>query len=252
MIINTNRERWNALAKANVVYTRPFLDFTPQEAGNYIYRYGILKEVAGLNVLCLAGGGGQDSVAFGLLGADVTVFDLSDEQLARDRQAADHHGITFKTIQGDMRDLAIFPDEHFDVVWQPYSINFVPGVDPVFQGVARLLRTSGIYFLQFANPYVQAVDDEAWDGDAYPLCRSYIDGEDLTTYFPDWDVEQSDGSMIKVPSPHEFRHTMSSVLNTLGKNLVLFKEINESYSNKLNVKEKIKNNYVTLSLTKRS
>ena len=87
-ISKTNRKRWNELARANVEYSRPFLDFTIEEAKIYVYRHGILKDVADKQVLCLASGGGQDSVAFGLLGADVTVYDLSDVQLEHDRQAA--------------------------------------------------------------------------------------------------------------------------------------------------------------------
>ncbi len=64
---------------------------------NRIFRHGILKDVAGKKVLCLASGGGPDSVAFGLLGATVTVLDLSDVQLERDRQAAEHHGLSTAT-----------------------------------------------------------------------------------------------------------------------------------------------------------
>ncbi|MCJ7701768.1 MAG: hypothetical protein MUO62_09310, partial [Anaerolineales bacterium] len=60
-----NRERWNALANAQVEWSRPFLDFTAEKAAEYIYRYGIIKEVSGRKVLCLASGGGQDSAAFG-------------------------------------------------------------------------------------------------------------------------------------------------------------------------------------------
>ena len=154
-IFNTNRERWNALANAEVEYSRPFLDYTPHQAATYVYRYGILKDVDGWRVLCLASGGGQDSVALGLLGAQVTVLDLSDVQLTRDRQAAAHHGLETETLQGDMRDLSMFPDDHFDLVWQPYSINFVPSVEPVFREVARVLKPGGIYYLSFANPFVQ-------------------------------------------------------------------------------------------------
>lgn len=77
-IADTNRERWNALANANIEYSRPFLDMTSEMPARHVYRHGVLKNVEGQRVLCLASGGGQDSVAFGLLGADVTVFDLSD------------------------------------------------------------------------------------------------------------------------------------------------------------------------------
>ena len=88
----TNRERWNALANANVEYTIPYLDYTQEQARRDIGRHGILGEVTGKRVLCLASGGGQSSVAFGLLGAEVTVLDLSEVQLERDRLAANHHG----------------------------------------------------------------------------------------------------------------------------------------------------------------
>jgi SAM-dependent methyltransferase len=217
-IHKTNRERWNALARANVEYSKPFLDFTREQAAQYVYRYGVLKDVAGKQVLCLASGGGQDSVAFGLLGADVTVLDLSDVQLERDRQGAAHHKLSTKTIQGDMRDLSIFAADTFDVVWQVYSINFVPSVELVFQGVARVLKPGGIYFLQFANPIVHSIDEEKWDGNAYPLKDLYREGEDLSERFPHWDVDQPDGSQVKLTSPHEFRHILSTMMNTLVSN----------------------------------
>jgi SAM-dependent methyltransferase len=217
-----NRQRWNALASADVEWSRPFLDYTPEKAAEYIGRYGIIKEVVGKKVLCLASGGGQDSVAFGLLGAEVAVLDLSDVQLSRDQEGAAHHGLQVATHQGDMRDLSIFPANTFDIVWQPYSVNFVPSVEPVYREVARVLKPDGIYYMQFANPFVQAIDDEAWNGEAYPLNRLYIDGEDLSAYFPHWDVTQPDGNQVKVDSPHEFRHTMSTVLNSMAKNGFIF------------------------------
>jgi 2-polyprenyl-3-methyl-5-hydroxy-6-metoxy-1,4-benzoquinol methylase len=57
------------------------------------------------DVLCLACGGGQQSIAFALLEANVTVFDLSEAQLNRDREAA-HFGVDIKILQGDIRDLS--------------------------------------------------------------------------------------------------------------------------------------------------
>jgi SAM-dependent methyltransferase len=211
-----NRQRWNALARANLEYTQPYLDYTIEQARRNISRYGVLADVAGKHVLCLASGGGQDSVTFGLLGAEVTVLDLSDEQLARDRQAAAHHGLSMTILHGDMRDLSQFSPGAFDIVWQAYSINFVPSVEPVFRGVARVLVPGGIYYLDFANPFVQGVDNEAWNGEAYPLNAPYLDGEDLSVRFPHWDVWQPDGSMQRLESPREFRHNLSTVLNTLA------------------------------------
>jgi ubiquinone/menaquinone biosynthesis C-methylase UbiE len=66
-----------------------------------------------------------ESAAFALLGPRVTVFDLSEGQLERDRQAARHYGQAVRTIQGDMRDLSQLADISFDIVSQPYSSNSV-------------------------------------------------------------------------------------------------------------------------------
>ena len=217
-ISETNRVRWNELAGANVEYSRPFLNFTIEEAEKHVYRHGILKNMAGKQVLCLASGGGQDSVAFGMLGAEVTVLDLSDVQLERDRQAAIHHGLQTKTIQGDMRDLSVFPDEQFDVVWQVYSLNFIPSVEPVMREVRRVLKPAGIYFLQFANPFAIGIDEEKWDGQAFPLNSFYLDGEDISMSFPNWDVKQPDGSTVTRLSPHEYRHNLGTVLNGMVSN----------------------------------
>ena len=225
-IIATNRERWNALAEANVQQSVPFLKFTREDAARYVYRHDFITDVAGKKVLCLASGGGQDSVAFGLLGAAVTVLDLSDVQLERDREGAAHHGLQIETVQGDMRDLAMFADEAFDIVWQPYSLNYSPEVEPVFCEVSRVLRSNGLYYLTFANPFAQALDD-TWDGVGYHLRGLCIDGENINHYDPTWEVEQPDGTVISVPRPHEFRHTFSTVMNTMARNGFIFLHLTE-------------------------
>lgn len=211
----TNRERWNALARANVQYSRPFLEMTPEQARKIIDNRGLLGDVAGKRVLCLAGGGGQQSVAFTILGAQVTVFDLSDEQLQRDREAASRLGITFDLVHGDMRDLSAFTDDSFDIVWQPYSINFVPSVNPVFAEVARVLRPGGLYYLHFANSFAMLVDDDAWDGKAYPVQYPYVDGFNINTLFPRWTVTAADGAVQEIEGPQEYLHFLSTIVNIL-------------------------------------
>ncbi|MHB1460460.1 MAG: class I SAM-dependent methyltransferase [Armatimonadota bacterium] len=226
-LIEENRQRWDALASANVMYSVPFLQFNKEDAARYIYRHEFITDVADKQVLCLASGGGQDSAAFGLLGAHVTVYDLSEVQLQRDRQAAEHHGYDVATVQGDMRDLSVFADGSFDMVWQPYSINFCPVVDPVFREVARVLKPGGLYHLAFANPFAAATDNECTDG-GYRLRGLYTDGEEISRYLPPMsEVPQPDGSVISVPHPHEFRHTISTVMNTMTQSGFVFLKLTE-------------------------
>src|SRR5829696_8122478 len=107
-IAKYNKQRWEALARANVVFSRPALDLNESSARQMVDPHGFMESVAGKNVLCLASGGGQQSVAFGLLGANVTVYDLSETQLRRDLDAAAHYGLSIHAAQGDMRDLSRF------------------------------------------------------------------------------------------------------------------------------------------------
>jgi 2-polyprenyl-3-methyl-5-hydroxy-6-metoxy-1,4-benzoquinol methylase len=139
-LARTNQERWTALVEADVAYARPLFDLDEARARTEVDAQGILGDVAGKDVLCLASGGGQQSVAFALLGANVTVTDLTPAQLEKDRLAAAHHKVDIQIVQADMRDLSAFAEASFDIVWHAYSINFVPSVQPVFAEVARVLR----------------------------------------------------------------------------------------------------------------
>jgi ubiquinone/menaquinone biosynthesis C-methylase UbiE len=214
-----NKARWEELAQVHVSHSRPWLDLDESTARKRIDRYMMLQEIAGKRVLCLAAGGGQQSAAFGLLGAQVTVLDLSETQLARDRLAADHYGFQIRTIQGDIRDLSSIKDNSFDLIWQGYSLSFVPEISPVQAEIARVLRPAGLYYLVFDNPFTHScVDDEAWNGESYPLVFPYIDSVEITGLHPDWhywDVETEDGQWVKVPGPKGFRHILSTVVNGL-------------------------------------
>ncbi|MCC6458595.1 MAG: class I SAM-dependent methyltransferase [Caldilineaceae bacterium] len=223
----TNRDRWNALVAAGVEYTRPFLELTVESARAFLDPLGIMGDVAGKQVLCLGSGGGQQSVAFSLLGAKVTVLDLSDKQLERDRAAADHyrtnyrlnHSIDIRTVQGDMRHLDEFATSSFDLVYHAYSINFVPNVAPVLAEVARVIRPGGLYRIEWANPFIQMIDSERdWDGTGYVMRHEYLDGREATELYPTWTVGEADGGTRELDSPREFVHTLSTLVNTLATN----------------------------------
>ena len=85
-------------------------------------------DLAGVDVLCLASGGGQQGPVLAAAGATVTVFDNSPAQLAQDRLVADREGLSLRTVEGDMRDLSIFADASFDLIIHPVSNLFAPDV----------------------------------------------------------------------------------------------------------------------------
>src|SRR5579872_3647797 len=77
--------------------------------------------VHGLDVLCLAAGGGWQSILYATAGARVTVVDLSTEMLRQDLDEAQKRGLSVRVIEASMHDLSQLPDASFDIVHQPVS-----------------------------------------------------------------------------------------------------------------------------------
>jgi SAM-dependent methyltransferase len=116
-------------------------------------------DLAGLEVLCLASGGGQQGPVLAAAGAAVTVLDASPAQLARDRLVAEREGLALRTVEGDMADLSAFPGESFGLVVHPCSNCFVPDVRPVWREAFRVLRPGGALLAGFCNPALYVFDD---------------------------------------------------------------------------------------------
>jgi SAM-dependent methyltransferase len=214
-IARAARERWEELSGEGIAYSVPWLDLDAETARRRVDPEGMLGEIEGTDVLCLAGGGGQQSAAFGLLGARVTVLDVADNQLARDRDTALQLGHEVRTVQGDMRDLSAFPDDSFDLVWHAHSLTFVPDRTRVFREVVRVLRPGGQYRLTWTNPFVHGVWEGKWTGQGYPISHPYEDGEEIPYEDPFWDFERPDGSRARVIGPREWRHALGPVVNDL-------------------------------------
>ena len=222
-----NEKIWDELARQGVPCSQPRLNLTVEDARNYINKNGFYGgNLEGKNVLCLACGGGQQSIAFALLGAKVTVVDFSAEQLEKDKLVAEQYQKEIRIIKSDMRDLSTFTNSEFDIVYQPYSINYIPAIDKVFDEVARVLKPGGLYDLMFHNPFVHGTwkdgcwgnewkKEELWEGKGYPIWQPYTDGYPIKTSDPNWNFYNSKDEAVKVNSPQEYRHTLSTLINGL-------------------------------------
>ncbi len=137
-------------------------------------------DLAGLEVLCLASGGGQQAPVLAAAGAVVTVLDNSPAQLGQDRFVAEREGLTIHTVQGDMADLSAFPDGRFALIFHPISNCFAPDVRPVWREAFRVLRPGGVLLAGFCNP-VRYVFDDAASERGELVVRHAVPYSDLTS-----------------------------------------------------------------------
>ncbi len=119
-----------------------------------------LENLPGKKTLMLASGGGQQTPLIAAAGADVTSFDLSPAQLARDQEVADREQLVIQTVEGNMADLSVFGDNMFDLIIHPCSNSFVPDVRAVWKEAARVLKPGGELLAGFCNPLIYIFDYE--------------------------------------------------------------------------------------------
>ena len=164
------------------------------------------EEMRGLEVLCLASGGGQQGPTLSAAGARVTVFDNSPAQLAQDRLVAEREGLDVKTFEGDMRDLSRFEDESFDLVFHPVSNLFVPDVRPVWREAFRVLRRGGALLSGFMNPafYIFGSQNEGHERLEVKYRLPFSDIEDLGA------AERE--RVFAEGVPLEFSHTLEDLI----------------------------------------
>lgn len=158
--------------------------------------------LAGIEVLCLASGGGQQGPILAAAGAKVTVFDNSPNQLAQDRLVADREGLVIETIQGDMADLSVFADGRFDLIVHPVSNVFAPDVRPVWREAYRVLRPGGSLLAGFMNPVVYLFDSFTLERGEFRVAHRipYSDPESLTN--------EERARLAEEDAPLEFGHTL--------------------------------------------
>lgn len=130
--------------------------------------------LAGLDVLALASGGGQQGPLLAAAGARVSVLDNSPEQLAKDALVAKRERLDIRLVEGTMEDLSAFPDASFDLVFNPVSAMFVRDLRRVWREAARVLRPGGALLAGFVKPETYLFDRAALDGEGPLVARHRI------------------------------------------------------------------------------
>lgn len=126
-------------------------------------------DLKGLKVLGLASGGGQQMPIFAKLGAEGTVIDYSERQLASERLVAEREGYQIEVIRADMSEPLPLPDASFDLVFHPVSNVYVEDVRSIFKECYRVLKPGGILLAGLDNGINFLTSDEVHIENSLPF-----------------------------------------------------------------------------------
>ncbi|RPI84137.1 MAG: class I SAM-dependent methyltransferase [Chloroflexi bacterium] len=161
------------------------------------------ENLEGLDILCLASGGGQQGPVLAAAGANVTILDNSPKQLAQDRMVADRDGLELRTIEGDMADLSMFQKESFDIIVNPVSNVFAPHVLPIWYECYHVLRYGGVLMTGFMNPVYYLFDLPLLEDKGVLKVKYKLPYSDLTST-----TEEERQQYLEKGWPLEFSHSL--------------------------------------------
>lgn len=217
-----NRDAWDKQVDKGNPWTQPVTPEVIARARNDDWSVLLTEQIAvprawfnvrehttlrGLDVLCLASGGGQQAPTFAAAGANVTVLDNSPKQLERDHMVADREGLQLTTIEGDARDLSMLADESFDLIFHPVSNLFIPEIRPVWNEAYRVARPGAVLLAGFMNPAFYLFSYDAMDGLEPLLVKYKLPYTDVGSLPP----EQLEKFMAE-GMPVEHSHTLTDQL----------------------------------------
>jgi len=173
-IVEYNRNAWNLQSEEGCRWSTPYPDEVFEKAKSGVWSVSLTPnksvpanwfpqypDLTGIKVLALACGGGQQVPIFAAAGAEVTSYEASDVQLAKDAETCARHGFDVRVIQGDMAEMGEFENEEFDLIFNPVSNVFAESLDPIWKESSRVLKKGGHLLCGFMNPAFFLFDHEA-------------------------------------------------------------------------------------------
>jgi len=117
-------------------------------------------DLKGKKLLGLACGGGQQMPIFAALGAECTVLDISEKQLATEKFVSEREGYKINIVNADMTKELPFKDETFDIIFHPVSNCYIENVYHVWNECYRILKNGGILLAGTDNGINYLFDDD--------------------------------------------------------------------------------------------
>lgn len=164
-----------------------------------------LGNIKNKDILCLACGGGQQTLLLALRGANVVSLENSEKQLKTDFETANKHQVKIETILGSMDSKQAYPNRKFDYVLLGMGAQFVEDLSKVFPLVRDSLKNDGTFIGAFVNPICYLFDWAAYEEGKMEI-KYRVPYSDLSS------ISKSERMRtIGKDSPVEFGHSLEQI-----------------------------------------
>ena len=204
---SANEQAWDRMARTDHRLTRLASQSDLENPLAAVDGAGWLGDnIRGMTVLCLAAGGGRQGPLYAAAGATVTVVDISDAMLERDRKVAHELNYNLQTVKASMDRLTGIADNSFDIVIHPVSTCYVPNIAAAFSEVARVIRAGGTYISQHKTPTSLQTGLKPGPNSraAYPIVNEYYSSKPLPPV--------AEVNLIREPGTYEYIHRWEQIV----------------------------------------
>ncbi|GAB6434028.1 class I SAM-dependent methyltransferase [Bacillus luti] len=212
-----NKKSWNAAAYeawtnrhgAPADYAKKIMEDPLHEVAHYLPYIQSPKEKRIINLL---GSKGNKAVALALLGADVTVVDISASNATYANELAESAGVSIQYIVSDVLDVTL--PESFDIVLLELGVlHYFLDLKPLFTKISQLLKTDGTFILRDYHPmYTKLL---GVDHPSFQASGNYFD-EELIEDDVAYSILLTEAQKESVPKTNIRRWTLGEIITTLA------------------------------------
>jgi 2-polyprenyl-3-methyl-5-hydroxy-6-metoxy-1,4-benzoquinol methylase len=225
---DTNRTAWNYRSyefwERNAGSAAEFAARMVADPKRYVNQryFDWLLDVDGKSIVNVLGSNGRKAVPLALLGADVTVIDISEENARYARELAAAAGVSIEYI---VTDFQTFEDEgltgRFDIAFSEGGIlHYFGDLDQYFRRVASFIRPGGTLLLNDFHPFRKILQPENGTGGDYFFDQQFTGAVAYESFFPEDEQPLFPKCLLRL-------FTVGEIITAIGQNGLMIEEMRE-------------------------
>ncbi|SFS76189.1 class I SAM-dependent methyltransferase [Paenibacillus sp. BC26] len=138
-----------------------------------------MGELKGLRIINLLGSTGSKAIPLAILGAEVTIVDISEENKRYAQDVARAAGVKVNYINSDVLNISNEEElRNFDIVLMEFGIlHYFSDLNQIFSVVARMLKPNGRFILTDFHPFAHKLLNDDGNGIVLKDNGDYFDTE---------------------------------------------------------------------------